>query len=135
MHASAAVSQSSVPWMLLLLRVLLLCCMGHCCCMCCCFACAATLVVLVAYVVAVTNVVLSVLCLHLSYAAAPAAIIVDFSAVVIACGAALRYTAAQVSTLVLGVLLLSCVPLLHVLLLSYGLGRCPWLVLSQLCCC
>ncbi len=77
--------------------------------MCCCFACAATVVgVLAAYVV------LSILCLHLSYAA-PAATIVALSAVVIACGVALRYAAALVSTHVLGMLLQGI--LLHVLLL------------------
>ena len=60
-------------------------------------------------------VVLSVLCVHRSYAAL-AATIVAFSAVVIACGVALRYTAALVSMHVLGLLLqgllLSCVQLL-----------------------
>ncbi len=93
--------------------------MGHCCCMCCCFACAATLVgVLAVYAVAVAYAVLSILCLNLSCAAS-AATIVAFSAVDVACGDALMYTAALVGTHVLGVLLqgllLSCVQLLSAL--------------------
>ena len=83
--------------------------------MCCCFACAATVVGVRAAYVVVTYVVLSILCWHLSYAA-PAATVVALSAVVIACGVALRYAAALVSTHVLGMLLqgllLSCVQLL-----------------------